>query len=309
VGDRQPVALGAAAVNGVRFWRHRWGRTGPFLNHECQLRDGWWVAAFFLVLSSVLVPVLVLARQDGDVSYWQQAAIVAVATWACQRLRGKPLSEVTGRLDGRWLKEFLLGGLAGSALMLLPALILLLGGWVIWHRGSNGLSVLMPSLVLFAGVSLAEELLFRGFVFQRLRAGLGPWPAQAIVAGFFLLTHLNNPGMTGGTRVLAAANIVLASVLFGLAFIRTGSLAMPLGLHVMANWVQGGVLGFGVSGESQHGFLEPVFGRYPEWLTGGRFGLEASAPGLVWVGLAVVLLHRWEPRRRAGRTPPREAHR
>jgi membrane protease YdiL (CAAX protease family) len=309
VGDRQPVALGAAAVNGVRFWRHRWGRTGPFLNHECQLRDGWWVAAFFLVLSSVLVPVLVLARQDGDVSYWQQAAIVAVATWACQRLRGKPLSEVTGRLDGRWLKEFLVGGLAGSALMLLPALVLLLGGWVAWHRGPNGLSVLMPSLVLFAGVSLAEELLFRGFAFQRLRAGLGQWPAQAIVAGFFLLTHLNNPGMTGGTRVLAAANIVLASVLFGLAFIRTDSLAMPLGLHVMANWVQGGVLGFGVSGESQHGFLEPVLGGYPEWLTGGRFGLEASAPGLVCVGLAVVLLHRWEPRRRAGWTPQREAHR
>lgn len=150
-------------------------------------------------------------------------------------------------------------------------------------------SVLWASAGIFASVALAEELLFRGFVFQRLVDGLGRWPAQLLVAGFFLLTHLDNPGMAGGARLLAGVNIALASVLFGLAFIRTGGLAMPLGLHFGANWMQVGVLGFGVSGESQRGLLEPVLEVGPEWLTGGSFGLEANVPGLVLVALVLAL--------------------
>jgi uncharacterized protein len=68
--------------------------------------------------------------------------------------------------------------------------------------------------------------------------------AQLPMAGYFLLIHMNNPGITGNTKLLASANIFLASIMFGLAFIRTGSLA----LHFIANWAQGTLLGFGVSG-------------------------------------------------------------
>jgi hypothetical protein len=150
-------------------------------------------------------------------------------------------------------------------------------------------------LFLFAGVAATEELLFRGFVFQRLISGVGQWPTQLITAAFFLLTHLNNPGMTGGVKVMASVNIFLASILFGLAFIRTRGLAMPLGLHWMANWMQGGVLGFGVSGTQQLGLLQPVFGEAPAWLTGGQFGLEASLPGLICIVVTLLLLKNWTP--------------
>ena len=97
--------------------------------------------------------------------------------------------------------------------------------------------------------------------------------------------------MTGSVKVVAGINIFLASVLFGLAFIRTKSLAMPLGLHWMANWVQGGVLGFGVSGSEQSGLLIPLFGDAPVWLTGGQFGLEASLPSLICVVITLLLLY------------------
>jgi hypothetical protein len=134
---------------------------------------------------------------------------------------------------------------------------------------------------------------------------LGQWPAQLITAAFFLLTHLNNPGMTGAIKIMAGVNIFLASILFGLAFIRTRSLAMPLGLHWMANWTQGAILGFGVSGIRQLGFLKPVFGEAPAWLTGGPFGLEASAPGLICIVAALLLLIMW--RRRIAKEPTRQA--
>jgi hypothetical protein len=116
-----------------------------------------------------------------------------------------------------------------------------------------------------------------------------------IIAAYFLLTHLNNAGMTGSIKMMASMNIFLASILFGLAFICTRSLAMPLGLHWMANWMQGSLLGFGVSGTEQSGLLNPVFGEAPAWLTGGQFGLEASALGLICLVVMLSYIYKWKP--------------
>lgn len=262
----------------------------PFFNSERQLRNGWWVLIFFLVLGGFLVPLLVTAQKNNsEVSIGIQAIITIAASGVCQSLRRKPLDELFGKFNLQWLKELCLGGTIGSALMLFPALILGIFGWVHWQWNPSGLAGLGASLLLFAGVAIAEEALFRGFVFQRLISGLGHVPSQLIIAAFFLLTHLNNPGMTGITKGMAGINIFLASILFGLAFIRTKSLAMPLGLHFMANFVQGGILGFGVSGTEQSGLLVPIFGNAPTWLTGGQFGLEASLPGLIWVVLTLLM--------------------
>lgn len=261
----------------------------PLLNSDQQLRNGWWIVIFFLVLAAFLVPVLLIAQKNNmEVSMGIQAIIIVVASMICQLLRRKPLAELLGRFELRWFKELGVGGLIGSMLMLTPALIVGIFGWVRWQWNPEGISVLLSSLLLFAGVAIAEELLFRGFVFQRLISGLGKWLAQLGIAAFFLLTHLNNPGMTGSVKVMASINIFLASILFGLAFIRTKSLAMPLGLHWMANWVQGGILGFGVSGSEQSGLLIPVFGDAPVWLSGGQFGLEASLPGLICVVIMLI---------------------
>lgn len=246
----------------------------------------------FLVLALLLFPTLLTAQQNNkEVSIGLQVIIIILASITCQLLRRRPMAELFGRFDVHWLKELCVGGLIGSALMLIPALILGIFGWVKWQWNPEGVSTLLSSVLLFAGVAAAEELLFRGFVFQRLIAGLGQWSAQLIVAAYFLLTHLNNPGMTGSVKVMAGINIFLASILFGLAFIQTKSLAMPLGLHWMANFMQGGVLGFGVSGMEQSGLLMPVLGDVPVWLTGGQFGLEASLPGLICVVLALLLLY------------------
>ena len=262
-----------------------------FLNSERQLRNGWWILIFFLILAAFLIPVLIAAQANNmEVSIGRQAIIILLASMICQLLRRKPLAELFGKFDVHYLKDLCLGGLIGAALMLIPALILGVFGWVRWQWNLEGISVLLPGLLLFAGVAIGEEMLFRGFVFQRLLSGLGQWPAQLIIAAFFLLTHLNNPGMTGSVKFMASINIFLASILFGLAFIQTKSLAMPLGLHWMANWVQGGFLGFGVSGTEQLGVLKPIFGEAPAWLTGGQFGLEASLPGLICVVMALLIL-------------------
>ena len=39
---------------------------------------------------------------------------------------------------------------------------------------------------------------------------------------------------------------------------------MPIGLHFMANWAQGTLLGFGVSGNEETSLLKPVFHNAPQ---------------------------------------------
>ena len=99
--------------------------------------------------------------------------------------------------------------------------------------------------------------------------------------------------MVGTVKLFAAINIFTASVLFGITYLKTKSLAMPLGVHFMANFTQGTILGFGVSGGKEPSLLTPISMNQPLWLTGGDFGLEASLPGLFFLVLLVGSLYFW----------------
>ena len=267
-----------------------------FLNTQRKLHNIWWVAIFFLVLASFTFPFILLSQYyKFEITITHQAIIVLVASLVCQLMRREPLSDLFGAFNFRWIKTLSMGLLTGAALMFTPSCFFLIFGWITWQNNTVDLLPLLSVTMLFVGVAVAEELLFRGFVFQRLIASIGRWPAQLIIAGYFLLIHLNNPGMTGSIKVFASINIFLASIMFGLAFIRTKSLAMPIGIHFMANWVQGVVLGFGVSGNGQESFLKPLFSGAPDWLTGGAFGLEASLPGLISVIITIIFLYSWKP--------------
>lgn len=286
----------ASLLNSIRQWPRAIASTNYFRDTNGKLRNGWWIALFFLVLAALMFPLLMLARHHGtDLAIWQQAAIVAVASALIQAFRREPFQVLVGKLDLVWLKQLALGGLMGAALMALPALFLGVSGLVTWQPTAMPIAAVGAGFLACVAVAAAEELTFRGVLFQRLIVGLGVWPAQLLIAGYFLLTHSDNPGMAGHARVLASINIFLASILFGLTFLKTRRLAMPLGLHAMANFVQGSVLGFGVSGNGEPGLLKPSFGASPDWLTGGAFGLEASAPGLLWVVIAIALVFRYVP--------------
>lgn len=269
----------------------------PFLNAQGRLRNGWWVAIFFAILTALLFPLILISNgTDSGVPLYQQLAVIMAASVLCQMLRRRPVSELTGRLDGRWLSELIGGSGLGFLLMAAPAALLAISGAVTWSVNSGWSSMLGPTLLTLLVAAAAEELLFRGFLFQRLLAGLGVWPAQLIIAGLFALTHSDALRELGDRAYLATANIFLASLLFGFAYLRTRSLALPLGLHFAANATQGPLFGFGVSGGEQVGVLTPAYDGAFEWLTGGSFGLEASVPGFVCVVFLSFLLWRWRGR-------------
>ncbi len=273
--------------------------TNLFLNHQRVLRSGWWIAIFMAVMAGLLLPLIFMARDGGgDVPVYQQAGVILLASLVCQMLRRKPIGELLGRLDLLWPRQLMVGAVLGAGLMAVPALVFGVLGVVSWRFNADGLSAIGPVLAVLAAAAVTEELMFRGFVFQRLIDGIGAWPAQIAVGAFFVLTHSEALKGIGDLGFLAGANIFLASILFGLAFLRTRSLAMPLGLHFAANAMQGPVLGFGVSGSDEPGLLTVVSHGGPDWLTGGAFGLEASVPGIVCVIAMIGVVWTWVPKLR-----------
>jgi membrane protease YdiL (CAAX protease family) len=268
-----------------------------FLNKENNIKNIWWVVLFFLFLSSFLFPLILLAdRLSFEITMAHQAILIAIVSIICQLLRRKPIIELTGGVNLTWLKELFLGLIIGAALMIFPVLLLSIFGFVHWEINAFSFSTIYTGFSILLVAAITEELFFRGFIFQRLIQAFGEWPAQLIIAGLFLLTHINNPGMIGIVKLQASMNIFIASIMFGIAFIKTKSLAMPLGLHFMANYTQGTLLGFGVSGDKDPSLLKPLFDHTPIWLSGGDFGIEASILGLCFVIIVTIYLYFWNPK-------------
>lgn len=273
-----------------------------FLNVEGRIRAGWWTLLFALPWFALSLPagLVVYAIPTRWLPYlptpWVDAAVALGATWICLRLEGRPLSSVGLRLNGAFLRASVMGAALGAGVMLLSAGVAWALGAVRWAPAPGVTSRdLTLGLWFYLAVAVHEETLARGFPFQRLVQGLGaPW-ALSLFAALFALAHWGNPGMRGETRLWATLNIALASLLLGLAYLRTGSLALPMGIHLGWNWTQGSLLGFGVSGTHPvPGLLTPLFTRGPRWLTGGDFGLEASLPCTAACLLAILALGRWK---------------
>ncbi len=269
-----------------------------FINEQGTLRVGWKVLGFFLLL--VLLGTLVafgnrLVGRPKGLGPWVGAVAGVLVTGICLKLEGRPFGSIGLLPTRRWLFECLAGTAGGILIIVLTALLVRGCEGFHWERAANvGGKQLLASAWLLLGVACNEELIARGYPFQRLVEGAGPWVGQLVFAGLFALGHWGNPGMHGATRAWATLNIGLAAILLGFCYLRTRSLALPIGVHLGWNWAQGSLLGFGVSGTTDiKGVWSPVFHGRPEWLTGGAFGLEASVVCTLVCSATILVLWRW----------------
>ena len=271
-----------------------------FLDDQGRVRNGWKLLAYVLLVSLLglalerVAHILPARLQPPMDTPWGEFLLLLGAAWICLAAEGQPLVSLGFRPGARWAREFALGTLGGMGIIALTALLVRALGGFHWTRTPGiGLASLASGAWVYLGVAFAEETGFRGYPFQRLIRGAGFPIAQAAFAFCFARAHWGNPGMSGATRIWATVNIGLAAILLGYAYQRTGSLALPIGIHLGWNWTQGSLLGFGVSGMAEPGWWTPVFHGRPAWLTGGAFGLEASLPCVLVCGLAILGLARW----------------
>jgi membrane protease YdiL (CAAX protease family) len=236
--------------------------------------------------------------QPFPLDVWGAYAALAVSVLIAYLLQARlverrPRRELASGRAG----ELPMGAIAGIGLSLLVVLGLWLGGAyrVAAVRGPAGL--LAPTLMAI-GAGLSEELLLRGFVLGLIERWAGSVVALALTAMLFGGLHFANSG-AGIWPVVAL--MIGPGFALGAAYLATGRLWLPIGLHFGWNFGQSGLFGLLDSGTSFPSVIDAsVSGPY--WLTGGAFGPEASLPGLaVWLLLGAFLLTR---ARRRGRLVP-----
>jgi len=210
-------------------------------------------------------------------------AFIVLGIWALRVLEHLPAQTLGLSMRGPWSQA--LGG--GFSIGLGFTTLLLLVLWVTgcarftWNHPNQQMIGQLCLLLLFLSIeAMAEEVVFRGYLFQTLLRGIGPLAALCLTSACFALFHLPHPHIT----VLAVVNLFLAGMMFGMLYLRLGTLWLPIGVH--AGWNFGKLLfNLPLSGHT-FPLTTPMTGMLAakQWMTGGAFGLEGG------LGVSVLLL-------------------
>jgi membrane protease YdiL (CAAX protease family) len=188
-----------------------------------------------------------------------------------------------------WLKQFVLGILLGCVLTTLAvAPIHFYGSF----RTVNLMALrLLPNLaaVLMALLcgALAEELMFRGYPFQHLEKAIGTVPTVISFSIIYGLLHFPLNPLPG---IWGIVNTVMMGILFSVAYLRTRALWLPWGIHFGWNLTLGLLFGLPLSGFRNYNLLRYTQAYGPEWLTGGKYGVEASMTGAAAIVVGLILV-------------------
>jgi membrane protease YdiL (CAAX protease family) len=177
-------------------------------------------------------------------------------------------------------------------------------------EGTSVVVYFLGVLLAFLSVGVYEELMFRGYVLQRLvdqsgrlsLVNLIMWLCKDDPRGFssividvigalrrfharagrvlpiiissviFAVMHGLNPG----ADAFGIFNTIGIGVILCVLYFRTGSLWMPIGFHMAWNFSLGYLYSLPVSGIPLHGVLEVVEIEPASRLTGGSYGPEAG---------------------------------
>jgi hypothetical protein len=184
-------------------------------------------------------------------------------------IEGRRPPELTGLVS---LKEFF-GGLA-LGVTLFSAVIIVLWLLRVYHLQARGTTAGLGAGALSALLAATvEETLIRGFLFRIVQMLGGTWIALIVSSAFFGAAHAFNPGATVTSSLAIALE---AGVLLAAAYVLTGRLWFPMGLHAGWNFSEGSLYGLSVSGFTAKSALTQGSLTGPVILTGGAFGPEAS---------------------------------
>jgi len=136
------------------------------------------------------------------------------------------------------LLQFAAGLACGICMLLVTVFITLLltgDSWQVNHHPSFPFILLTFAFCLWS--AFVQEAVFRGFPFQVMLQRYAPWIAQLTIALPFGLMHVKQ-GMGSEEIFITMLCTGMGSLLFGLAYIRTRNLMLPIGLHCGWNYAQ-----------------------------------------------------------------------
>ena len=156
------------------------------------------------------------------------------------------ISKLGTKEKGNNFKFFMLGILLGFLMNGVCILVAWLNKDIyMYYDGFDPLMLIIVFIAVFIQSS-AEELVCRGFLYQRLiRIYKNPWVAIILNSAFFGCLHLMNPGVT----FLSIVNIVVVGIFFSLFVYYYDSIWAAMAMHAAWNYCQNIVFGLPNSGQ------------------------------------------------------------
>ena len=199
------------------------------------------------------------------------------------------LTAISPKMKGNTWKMLGLGLLAGFVQNAICVLLAILHGDI--YLSFDRFEV-FPLLLLFVAVfvqSSSEELICRGFIYQRLKRGYKS-PLVWILGNsiIFSAMHLANPGIT----VLAFMNILLVAVFYSLVvYYFDSSIWFTMAAHAAWNFTQNILFGLPNSGTVHpYSFMKlDASNARDSWIYNVKFGVEGTALACLVI-LASILI-------------------
>lgn len=219
-------------------------------------------------------------------------AVIAPLVIMARFVDKRPLSTIG--FTGARLFDLVTGAILGAVIFAVPLGVLVAIGAARFSPDLAGFSAQGLALGVFVCLFnvTTQEVLVRSYMFQELWAKYRAWTATIVTTLIFVALHAN-PISHGVLGLITGANILLASLLLSLAYVRAGALWLAIGIHFGWNGLQGPVLGINVTGQDL-GFGHWSVFNFPgnALLTGGSMGVEGGLVGLVGpaLGIAIVAL-------------------
>lgn len=233
--------------------------------------------------------------------------LLIAVSWILLRLEGRGIGAIGFNRPRRRFTELGVGFVAFAAAAAVQQLgLALAAGDRFVPNDAISTSALLNGLRFTANSVLYEELLFRGYLLYRAVRWLGPSRAVLLDAAVFGIYHWFSYGLFGNP--VAMIYVFLLTGAFGYvwarAFVATGSVAAPIGMHL--GWNASAYLIFS-AGPLGPGLLVPASGARQLQVTGWwSLLLNVILPVSLTIGV-VAYLRRVE--RRAGSGVPAETDR
>ncbi|ELZ47144.1 Abortive infection protein [Halorubrum coriense DSM 10284] len=261
-----------------------WGRDGGRMRATWRILLGFGVVLGVLLGGSRLLGRIAFpdVLVNGPVALLVAIAVGAYAVVASLVPGERPLREYGFAFDRRWTLDFFAAVFAGCAFQaLFTGMLLATGSGRVVETFSAGVAsgggpgavavAVAATAVAFAAAALWEELLFRGVFVVNASEGLAArgleprravWAASGVSVLAFGPAHVLVAAQ-GATATFAAVQATAAAVYFVAAYVLTGSLAFPVGLHFATNFWVASVFGQAGSGFPALVRLERSLGAGP----------------------------------------------
>lgn len=245
-------------------------QNNSFSHHDNRL--GWrvilgfillYVAIFFVNIVMGVIPNLTMRWLDVSLNVRafvgstftyivRIAALCILPPLALQKVLGFDVRSLFLPFRKGWWKDLLFGMILVATVLSAFFLFEVKAGWLAldgWNWQTipvdAWLRTLWVGLLVNVSVAVGEETIFRGYLLTGLKAAWNKWVAiilMTVIFGLFHLPAYSEGGLHAGTLTLAIILASLFGLLFGLIYLHTRSLWLPISLHFTWNFVENDVL-------------------------------------------------------------------